>query len=179
MQGTLKIWIVLMLLAVVSAVVTGLSYPFVSRDTKRRLKNLEVEKGYKCDFVYRDQPIVEIIGRFNPRVNYVVIAVCLTVAFFVSLFSGLLSDACLQICGDNSLWHMVLISATAFIAGLICWILLFMCSYWLMLTKIFSLRDYYVRHRAVVRIKIFDKIPFASELLSSEQLQQLTIQNPR
>ena len=156
MQGTLivvVVWISVIALAFVAASVMGLVYPFVSRETKEKLKEFEIESGYKCRVIYRDNPIVVIEERFNPGIVGIIMAVILFVAWLLFV-SGIIMP------NETNVTLTLLFAIIFFGLHLFAWVTL--CALYLVISiiRFFTIKKHYEWHKA--RIETPDRVSLIS-----------------
>ena len=119
-------WVVLILTAFTVATLIGYFHPCVPDVTKERLKYLEVEKGYKGEIVYRGWPTVEIIGRYNLRIGFIIVDLILLMASILPVCSlSLLKYAEIFLGNNLTLCRIVICLVSLFGHSVFCLILTF------------------------------------------------------
>ena len=153
MNSTLIVWIVSVCMAFVFATMFGVHHPFISEDTKERLKSLETERGYKCDIVYKNRPIVEISERYNLRIGLVLVGAFLCIACIIPVFSTYGNEAASYFLGDNLLLCRLVLFIISFSAHAAFWMILSFYSFSLSDSRFLALQKEYERRSAVVELK--------------------------
>lgn len=148
-------WIVLILTAFTVATLIGIFHPCVPGITKERLKYLEVEKGYKGEIVYRGQPIVEIVERYNLKNSYLLIGLVLFLASLVPTYSQFLTDSVTFFLGNNLVLCRFLIFVISLALHMVFCMILSFYAFSVSEMRFSDLEKYYKNRQAVVKIKKF------------------------
>lgn len=152
-MSTLQAWLIFLLLAVVAAAITAFCRSYAPKDVKERLRQLEVESGYKCKIIYKGNPVVVIVERYSPRMNSLFVAIFTIMALIVFTFSGLFRVFSISIFGDCSYvysWRTIIMSL---LAHMIFWMVLSIISINLSESKFSVMKRYYEQRRAKVEIR--------------------------
>lgn len=153
MQGILKIWIVLILLALATAALLGNCHPYVSKDTKKRLKELETERGYKCDIAYKGHPVVKITESYNLRKMFRIVYGILVVASVIPIFSSYTNEATAYFLGDNLIVCRLAIFIVSLAGHTAFAMMLYFHTYAVSDMSFLKLKREYERRQAIVEIK--------------------------
>lgn len=180
-KGTLM-WIISICVAFVAAIVAGLSYAFVSRRVKEKLRKYENREEDEDGVVLLYPPIVAINERFKFETNYTLVAVILFFAWLVFLLDGPFNLFSLQSSEDFSVWSVIaLLVVSLMVHVIICWVFT-VSSFIVAVAKVLTLKEYYERRKA----RVFDRTSLVfiaqnqrERLNKWRRKMQWLIQNPR